>query len=184
MSNRMGSTTMERGWICGSSESLSKWVDQPNEMARHWRNTEGFGRLVKQECGWVSLIKVVFFGWTSKALNVARNMNDLKTYGFRWVKSIPFALVDCPSGIGAFRMVVDECCLRLQAHEFPSRVGGTRWAGGARLIVDGGRRWEDEIQAIAQQQGWSVTWSVMTPIMVPKRGIGCYRRRFGSSHRR
>ena len=147
------------GWICGSSESLSKWVDQPNEMARHWRNTEGFGRLVKQECGWVFFDQGCVLWLDEQSPECGSQHERPEDLWIPVGQGSPSHWWTAHPGLVPSEWVVDECCLRLQAHGIPVTGWGTRWAGGARLIVDGGRRWEDEIQAIAQQQGWSVTWS-------------------------
>ena len=147
------------GWICGSSESLSRWDDHPGQMALHWRGSKGFGRLVRQDCGWVLFDEGCVI-WTDNDRRDCMPQHERPEDLWIPTGSIsPTYFWAAHPGMVPNEWPQDDCYLILKAAGIPVSGWGTRWAGGARLCVDGGIQWKDEIQAIAQQQGWSVTWS-------------------------
>ena len=144
------------GWFCGTPSALDAWIESPGEMAKHWKEGEDGASLLRTTQGW-ALQSQGWVVWRDSTTSI--NLDDGEQppslfvpsggrvpkewwIGLRW--EIPTSYTSIENN---FRSV-----------GIPLSAWGTRWSGGGRWHVNGGRNWAAEVRALADQNGWSVQW--------------------------
>ncbi len=144
------------GWLCGTTEALSAWSEEPGEMARRWKDGESGASLTRTEDGWA---------WKGEGWIVwsEGSPERLDSAGFLaaefWAPEgagVPEAWWSGRAAERAPGWPNSEAEQVLRERGVPVSDGATRWREGGRFWV--AEEWHDEVQSGMEERGWSVHW--------------------------
>ena len=142
------------GWLSGVGTALDLWREDPQDMARHWREGEDGAKLMRTAHGW-ALESEGWVVWSDRAAGVEAEGDALRPALF--APRGPAA----PSSWWASRL--GEAPVRASGLDQIARNAGipwsawaTRWEGGGRWFV--GAEWRQDLERLAREQGWSIDW--------------------------
>ena len=134
--------------------ALDVWREDPQDMARHWREGEDGAKLMRTAHGW-ALESEGWVVWSDRAEGVEAEGDALQPGLF--APRGP----EAPSSWWASRH--GEAPVRTSGLDQIARNAGipwsawaTRWEGGGRWFV--GAEWRQDLERLAREQGWSIGW--------------------------